>query len=187
VVAAIASKMVRRHPHVFGDLKVSGSSEVLANWGKLKAAEHAEKGKKRGTLDGVPTALPALLQAQRLGEKAAGVGFDWPDVAGVREKVTEELGELDEAIARGDRAAIEEELGDLLFTLTRLGGKLGVGPEESLRTCMQRFRARFDEMERRATAAGRALDGMTLEEMDALWRQAKAVLSPQAAKSSSDF
>jgi MazG family protein len=176
VVAAIASKLVRRHPHVFANTKVSGSSEVVANWGKLKAAEHAAKGKRRGTLEGVPTALPALLQAQRIGEKAAEVGFDWPDVAGVRDKVDEELRELDEALARKDAAAIGEELGDLLFTLTRLAAKVGVGPEESLRACIHRFRARFEEMERRAANQGRPLKEMSLEEMDALWRQAKAAL-----------
>ena len=176
VVAAIARKMVHRHPHVFGDLSVSGSAEVLANWDKWKAAEHAKKGKVRGTLDGIPVAMPALLQAQRVGEKAAGVGFDWPDVQGVRDKVTEELGELDEAMAGGDKAAIEEELGDLLFTLTRLGSKLGVPPEDALRSCIRRFRTRFASMESRATGEGRALKEMTLDEMDALWREAKAAL-----------
>lgn len=176
VVAAIARKMVHRHPHVFGDLTVSGSAEVLKNWDTWKAIEHAKKGKVRGTLDGIPAALPALLQAQRVGEKAAGVGFDWPDVQGVRDKVTEELGELDEAMASGDRQAIEEELGDLLFTLTRLGSKLGVPPEDALRACIRRFRTRFASMEARAGESGRALKGMSLDEMDALWREAKAAL-----------
>ncbi|HZU84111.1 MAG TPA: nucleoside triphosphate pyrophosphohydrolase, partial [Polyangiaceae bacterium] len=120
VVAAIASKLVRRHPHVFADVKVSGSSEVLENWGRLKEAERKAAGKVRKTLDGVPRALPALLQAQRVGEKAAEVGFDWPDVAGVREKVDEELRELDEAVAQGDVDAIEAELGDVFFALVNL-------------------------------------------------------------------
>lgn len=179
VVSAIARKMVHRHPHVFGDLAVSGSAEVLANWDRWKAAEHAKKGKVRGTLDGIPAAMPALLQAQRVGDKAAGVGFDWPDVQGARDKVTEELGELDEAMARGDKDAITEELGDLLFTLTRLGSKLGVPPEDALRACIRRFRARFASMEARAAGEGRALEGMTLDEMDALWREAKAALRAQ--------
>ncbi len=173
VVAAIARKMVHRHPHVFGDLKVSGSDEVLANWGKLKEQEHAEQGKVRGTLDGVPRALPALLRAQRIGEKAARVGFDWPDLAGVRAKVDEELRELDEAIAGGDAAAIGEELGDLLFVLTRLASWCKLDAEDVLGACIRRFRARFDDMEARAAASGKALDGMTPEEMDALWREAK--------------
>ena len=99
MVRAIATKMIRRHPHVFGDAKVKDADEVLANWGKLKEAEHEEKGIKRRALDGVPVDLPALLRAQRIGEKAAAVGFDWPDVAGVRDKVDEELREIDEAIA----------------------------------------------------------------------------------------
>ena len=176
VVAAIARKMVRRHPHVFGDLKVSGSSEVLANWGKWKAEEHAEKGKKRRTLEGIPEALPALLLAQRIGEKAADVGFDWPDVKGVRDKLDEEIRELDEAMAGGDATAIGEELGDVLFTLTRLGSKLGAPPEDALRACVRRFRARFEEMEDRAAEGGKQLKGMPLEEMDAMWRAAKQAL-----------
>ncbi|MSP62421.1 MAG: nucleoside triphosphate pyrophosphohydrolase [Myxococcales bacterium] len=170
VVAAIARKMVRRHPHVFGDLKVSGSEEVLANWGKLKAEEHAEQGKRRATLDGVPQALPSLLRAQRIGEKAAAVGFDWPDLAGVRAKVTEELGELDEAIASGDAAAIGEELGDLLFVLTRIASWCKVDAEGALAACIRRFRGRFEDMESRA---GRPLPELSLAEMDLLWRDAK--------------
>ncbi len=170
VVAAIAAKLVRRHPHVFGDLKVSGSDEVLRNWGQLKAKEHAEQGKQRGTLDGVPRALPALLRAQRIGEKAATVGFDWPDRAGVRAKVDEELAELDRAIADGDAQAIGEELGDLLFVLTRLASWVKVDAESVLSQAVARFRARFDDMEARA---GRPLKGMSLEEMDVLWREAK--------------
>ena len=176
VIAAIGRKMVRRHPHVFGDFKVTGSADVLANWSKWKAEEHAEQGKKRGTLDGVPDAVPALLQAQRIGEKAAETGFDWPDTKGVRDKVDEELAELDEAMASGDAVAIGEELGDVLFTLTRLGSKLGVGPEEALRACIRRFRARFTTMEASAAAEGQALKNMSLEDMDKLWRAAKAAL-----------
>lgn len=177
VVRAVAHKMIRRHPHVFGDLKVSGSSEVLAKWDQWKAEEHAEQGKRRGTLDGIPKALPALLQAQRLGEKAAKVGFDWPDVGGVREKLDEELGELDAALAQGDARAIGEELGDVLFTLTRLASKLGVDSEDALRACMGRFRARFEVMEARAEGEGRALPTLTLDELDALWRAAKRELA----------
>ena len=128
VVRAIATKMIRRHPHVFGDLKVKDSDEVLANWGKLKEAEHKEKGIQRRALEGVPVNLPALLRAQRIGEKAAAVGFDWPDIAGVREKVVEELAEIDEAVKSGDPAAIENEVGDLLLAASRLAAKLGVAP-----------------------------------------------------------
>jgi nucleoside triphosphate diphosphatase len=171
VVASIASKLVRRHPHVFGDLKVSGSDEVLANWSKLKAAERDAAGKKaRGTLDGIPPALPALLRAQRIGEKAAAVGFDWPDFAGVRAKVDEELGELDQAIASGDPQAIGEELGDLLFVLTRVGARCKVDSEQALSACIARFRHRFEHMEANAE---RPLRELSLDEMDLLWRAAK--------------
>jgi tetrapyrrole methylase family protein/MazG family protein/ATP diphosphatase len=176
VVNAIATKMVRRHPHVFGEAKVKDADEVLANWGKLKAAEHAEQGKKRATLDGVPSNLPSLLKAQRIGEKAAKVGFDWPDLAGVRKKVDEELGELDQAIATGDPERIGEELGDLLFVLTRLASWTKVDAEGVLSSTIARFRRRFEDMESRA---GRPLDGMSLEEMDVLWREAKLRTLPK--------
>ncbi len=173
VVRAIGAKMVRRHPHVFGDLKVSGSEEVLSNWGKLKEAEQREKGQPRTTLEGVPRALPALLRAQRIGEKAATVGFDWPDLSGVREKVDEELAELDQAIAARNPEAIADELGDLLFVLTRLGARCKVDPENALHRCIQRFQARFEFMEQSAAREGKALPGMSLEEMDRLWCEAK--------------
>jgi tetrapyrrole methylase family protein/MazG family protein len=178
VVAAIAGKMVRRHPHVFADASVGSAAEVTANWGRAKAAEHLAKGQRRGTLDGVPPATPALLLAQRIGEKAARVGFDWPDVQGVRDKLDEELGELDESMRAGDSEAIGEELGDVLFTLTRLGAKLGVPPEDALRACVLRFRRRFETMEGEAERLGRPLSELTLDEMDRLWRQAKAALGP---------
>jgi MazG family protein len=166
VVASIANKLVRRHPHVFGDLKVSGSDEVLANWSKLKAAERDAAGKKaRGTLDGIPQALPALLRAQRIGEKAAAVGFDWPDFAGVRAKVDEELGELDQAIASGDPQAIGEELGDLLFVLTRVGAWCKIDSEQALSACIGRFRHRFEHME---ANAGRPLTELSLDEINLL-------------------
>src|SRR5678815_3329934 len=110
VIAAIHAKMVHRHPHVFGDVQVKDADEVLANWDKLKAKEHAQQGKKRRALDGVPADLPALLRAQRIGEKAAAVGFDWPDVAGVRAKIEEEMKEIDEAVAQKDQDAIFHEV-----------------------------------------------------------------------------
>ena len=172
VVAEVVAKMTRRHPHVFGDLKVDGSAEVLRNWSKLKAAEKADAppAARRGLLDGVPRALPALLRAQRIGEKAAQVGFDWPDLAGVRAKIAEELNELDEAVRSGDSAAIGEELGDLLFVLTRLASWTKVDAEEALSACIGRFRRRFEDMEARAP---RPLSELSLEEQDLLWRDAK--------------
>src|SRR4051794_926019 len=125
VVTAIVDKLVRRHPHVFGDVKVSGTAEVLEHWEQLKAKEKAG----RGVLDGVPKALPALLRATRVGEKAARVGFDWPDLAGAREKVNEELAELDAAVHSEDRQRMEDELGDVLFSLVSVARKLDVDPE----------------------------------------------------------
>lgn len=176
VCQGIVAKMRRRHPHVFGDQKVSGAEEVLVNWARLKDAEHAAAGRPRGALDGVPREAPALLRAQRLGEKAAAVGFDWPDVKGVRDKVDEELAELDEAMAAADGRAIFEEMGDLLFTLTRLAAKLGVAPEDALRGAMGRFEARFRHLEEQVRSDGKTLTGMSLDEMDAYWRRAKQAL-----------
>jgi MazG family protein len=174
VIGAIAAKMTRRHPHVFGDAKVKDADEVLANWGKLKQAEHQEKGKKRRALDGVPVALPALLRAHRLGEKAAAVGFDWPDVAGVRDKVAEELREIDDAIAAGDPAQIEHEIGDLLLAVSRLSAKLGVAPEDALRSALRRFTSRFETMESEVLARGDEMAKTPLEELDRIWNQVKA-------------
>jgi tetrapyrrole methylase family protein / MazG family protein len=173
VVSSIVTKMVRRHPHVFADTQVKDSTEVLANWGKLKAKEHEDKGKKRRTLDGVPNDLPALLRAQRLGEKAAAVGFDWPDAAGVRDKIDEELKEIEEAVASGDPAAIEHEIGDLLLAVSRYAAKLGVAPEDALRSALRRFQGRFEAVEDRVAASGTHLKDTSLEELDRLWNEVK--------------
>ncbi len=173
VIQAIARKMIHRHPHVFGDTKVKDSTEVLVNWGKLKAEEHAEKGKKRRTLDGVPLELPALLRAQRIGEKAAAVGFDWPDAAGVREKIDEELQEIEEAVAGGDAREIEHEVGDLLLAVSRYAAKLGVAPEDALRSALRRFTSRFEAVEDRVTAAGGQVKDTPLEELDRIWIEVK--------------
>lgn len=169
VVHAISDKLERRHPHVFGDVKVDGASEVTANWEKLKLAEK----KNRAVLDGIPRGLPALLYAARMGDKAARVGFDWPDARGPREKVTEELTELDEAIASGDREHIRDELGDVLFAVVNLARKLDVDPEDSLGRTNRRFASRFRHVEQRARESGRALDEHTLAELDAYWNEAK--------------
>lgn len=169
VLGAVRDKLERRHPHVFGDASVSGTREVLANWEKLKQAEKAG----RGALDGIPRALPALLYALRMGDKAARVGFDWPDPSGPRAKVDEELGELDRAVASGDRDAMEHELGDLLFSVVNLARKLDLDPEGALTRTNQRFARRFRHVEARAREGGRALDQHTLEELDAFWNEAK--------------
>jgi tetrapyrrole methylase family protein / MazG family protein len=173
VVRAIANKMIRRHPHVFADTQVKDSTEVLANWGKIKAAEHEAKGKKRRTLDGVPKQLPALLRAQRLGEKAAAVGFDWPDAKGVRDKIAEELREIDEAIASGDQKQIDHEIGDLLLAVSRYAAKLGVAPEDSLRAALSRFTTRFEAVEDSVERSGRDVKDVGLAELDRYWNEAK--------------
>jgi MazG family protein len=174
VADAISEKLVRRHPHVFGDAVVKDAEGVMKQWVELKKEEKKAKGGGKSVLEGVPRELPALARAERLTEKASRIGFDWPSIAGAREKVTEELGELDEALAKGDRAAVEDELGDVFFALVNLARHAKVPPEEALRGTIGRFISRFHfveaELERRGVAHGKA----TLEEMDALWIEAKA-------------
>lgn len=175
VAAGIVTKLVRRHPHVFGDTEAKDSEAVLANWSQLKAEEKAEKG-KHGALDGVPKSAPALLRASRLGEKASAVGFDWPTSEGPRLKVDEELAELDEAIAARDRAQIEHEMGDVLFSLVNLARKLGVDPENALRGTADRFTQRFEHMESALGAEGRNVRGTETAELERYWEAAKAAL-----------
>jgi MazG family protein len=169
VVGAISDKLERRHPHVFGDAAVSGAAEVGERWEEIKAREKAG----RGTLSGMPRGLPALLYAFRLGEKASNVGFDWPDDRGPREKIDEECRELDEALARGDRASVEHEVGDLLFSVVNLARKHGIDPEEALRRTNRRFETRFGAVERRVVASGRTVREASLEELDSYWNDAK--------------
>jgi tetrapyrrole methylase family protein/MazG family protein/ATP diphosphatase len=170
VIAAICDKLVRRHPHVFADTRVSGSAEVIANWEAIKAEEK----RGRGALDGVPLALPALLRALRMGEKAARVGFDWPDGQGARDKVDEELRELDRALAAGDRTHAERELGDVLFALANLARKLELDPEAALRQTLARFAQRVAAVERAAAERGASVDALDAGQLDALWREVKA-------------
>jgi MazG family protein len=169
VVSAICDKLVRRHPHVFGDQQVSGVGEVLANWEAIKAQEKAG----RGALDGVPKALPSLLRAWRVADKAARVGFDWPDRAGARAKVDEELAELDAAIGSGDAKAVEHELGDVLFALVSVARKSEIDPEAALRGTLDRFTERVRWVERRVAEQGQELSTLSAEQLDALWQQAK--------------
>jgi ATP diphosphatase len=175
VCTAISDKIERRHPHVFGEGRVTGAEQVLQNWAKLKAEERKQKNGHHGSvLDGVPTAAPSLQRAERLTEKASRIGFDWPDVKGAREKLTEELAELDEAIASGDKDAIEHELGDVLFSVANVGRKLNCPPEDAGRQANRRFTERFQEVERRLEAKGIAFGEASLEQMDALWDEVKA-------------
>jgi MazG family protein len=173
VAEAIASKLVSRHPHVFGDAQVKDAEGVLRQWAALKREEKRAKGRGESVLEGVPREMPALARADRLTEKASRVGFDWPDPAGAREKVAEEIRELDEAMAAGDPAALEHEIGDALFALANLSRKLGIPPEEALRGAVGRFVTRFHHVERELTRRGVPHGGATLEEMDALWNEAK--------------
>jgi MazG family protein len=172
VARGIVAKLVRRHPHVFGDIVAKDAEAVLSNWAKLKAAEKAEKG-KHGALHGIPRSAPALLRATRAGEKAGAVGFDWPDADGPRAKIEEELRELDAARAHGDREEMQRELGDVLFAVTNLARKLGLDAEQALRDATDRFGRRFRHVEETLAAGGRAVADASPEEQDRLWEAAK--------------
>ena len=173
VVAGIAEKMVRRHPWVFGDEKLTAGENAadasIARWEEQKAKEKAA----RGRLGGVPVALPALLRALRIGEKAAAVGYDWPDAKGARAKVDEELRELDEAVREDQDARAEEELGDVLFALASYARKRGMDPEAALRGTLDRFTRRFRHAEQAAEAKGTSLSALDAEALDTLWNAAK--------------
>jgi MazG family protein len=174
VARAISDKLVRRHPHVFGDVRVRDADEVVRNWKRIKAEERRTKGEAADPFAGVPAALPALVRADQLGEKAAHVGLDWRDADGVIEKVDEERRELAAAIATGDRGAIERELGDLLLAVASLARHLGVSAEMALRAANDRFVARVRRMEAEARARGATLGELGPEELDRLWSAAKA-------------
>jgi MazG family protein len=174
ICRAVREKLIRRHPHVFGQLEVRDADEVLQNWVKLKAAERKAKlGHEGSVLDGVPSAAPALLRAERLTEKASRVGFDWSSIAEVRNKVSEEMNELDQAIASADQAAIEHELGDVLFALVNLARFTRTPAEDALRQANHRFSERFRFVEEGLRARGIAVGAATLEQMEELWQKAK--------------
>jgi MazG family protein len=183
-LAAVNEKLIRRHPHVFASpdgsagppaSAVSTPADVIAQWHEIKARERAEAGRTaESVLAGVPLTLPALARAEELGRRAARVGFDWPDAAGVIDKVEEEIAELREAAASGGRADLEAELGDLLFALAQWARKQGLDAEAALRGANARFSARFREVEARVIASGRPFDRFTLDELEALWQAAKA-------------
>lgn len=174
IADGITAKLIRRHPHVYGEVEVDGSGQVLRNWEAIKQQEKAEKGEDQSVLAGVPRSLPALLRAYRVGQKASNAGFDWPDLAGPVEKIDEELAEFRETLESDDRARQEEELGDLLFAIVNVARKLKIEPELALRGTIERFQSRFAAVEGGLSAAGKRLDEASLEEMDALWDQAKA-------------
>lgn len=171
VLQGIHKKIVQRHPHVFGDLQLKDNQAVLKNWEKLKEQERREDGTETGSLlDGVSQALPALLQSQTYQKRAARVGFDWPTIQGVLEKLNEELGEVDRAEDPDERA---KEIGDLLFAVVNLARWYGVDAENSLRETNSRFRKRFSYIERKAHESGRSITDLTLDEMESLWQEAK--------------
>jgi MazG family protein len=167
---AIAEKLIRRHPHVFGDGAANTSDDVKRRWDEIKADEKKARGKpQQGRLDSVPRNLPALVEAQQISSKAAAVGFDWERPGQVLDKLNEELRELAAARENGTPAEVEGEVGDLLFVLVNLARKLRVDPEQALRKTNAKFRKRFAHVEKHA-----ALPGATLGEMEALWQEAKA-------------
>lgn len=174
VARCLTEKLIRRHPHVFGDTTVSGSAQVLQNWEAIKSAEG--DGGPKSVLDGVPRHLPALQKAQRVQTRVARVGFDWDDVGDVLAKVEEELGEVRQAMAEGDEDAVAEELGDLLFAVVNLGRFLGHEAEQALQSTVGKFGARFQEVERRIREDGRDVADCSLVEMDAHWEAVKKEL-----------
>jgi len=174
VLTGIHRKIVRRHPHVFGDLRLDSSDRVVRNWEQLKAAERRANGEHevKGLLDGVTKALPALTQAQAYQARAARVGFDWREIAPVVEKVREEL---DELLQANDGSEREDELGDLLFAVVNLARWYRVDAESALRRTNERFYRRFKYIEEKARQSGRDLHQMSLEEMDVFWEEAKGL------------
>ena len=170
VVHGIHSKIVRRHPHVFGELKLDSVDGVLANWEKLKEKERGKKKDGKGLLDGVPVALPALEQAQEYQDRAARVGFDWPEIGGVLDKIAEEIAEVKNATNEQELTA---ELGDLLFALVNLARWKKVDAESALRGTNMKFKKRFGYVEQAAKNQGRNLSELSMDEMESLWQEAK--------------
>lgn len=170
VIKHIYDKIIRRHPHVFGDLELDGVDGVLANWEKLKEKERGGKKESKGILDGVPISLPALSQAQEYQDRAARVGFDWKEIDGVLDKVKEEIEEIKKAESDFELAS---EIGDLFFVLVNLVRWKNVDAESALRNTNIKFKKRFDHIEKRAKEQNKNLSDMTLEEMDSFWNEAK--------------
>jgi ATP diphosphatase len=172
VAENLTAKLVRRHPHVFGDVDAADAGAVLRNWEQIKIEEKKAKPKAESLLDEVARTMPATLEASKLGSKAAKVGFDWPDSAGLFAKLDEEIAELMVEVEAGDKAKAEGEFGDLMFTAMNLARHLGVDPESALRATNAKFRRRFAAMESSAGEDG--LEGKGLDELEELWVSAKA-------------
>ena len=165
----ISEKLINRHPHIYGDIKVSDEEEVKKNWESIKLKEG-----KKSVLEGVPVSLPALVKANRIQDKVAGVGFDWEDPSDVLEKVREELGEMQAEIESGDADSIEDEFGDVLFSLVNYARFLRINPENALEKTNKKFIKRFKYLETKAKDAGKSLKEMTLAEMEDFWQESKS-------------
>jgi len=170
VANSICEKLINRHPHIYGDVKVKDEAEVKQNWEKLKLKEG-----KTSVLEGVPKSLPALVKASRIQEKVAGVGFDWEEPQQVWEKVEEELHEFKEEVKNGNQEQIEQEFGDVLFSLINYARFLNINPENALETTNKKFIKRFQYLESKAKTLNKTLNGMTLSEMDVFWEEAKSL------------
>lgn len=174
VIEGICTKLVTRHPHVFGDVKVAGSKDVLRNWDEIKKREKAD----RSTAEfGIPQQLPALQRSHKIGVKTEGAKFDWPDASGVLAKVKEELAEVEEAVTFQSQDRQDDEIGDLLFAVSQLARHLKLDPEQSLRRANRKFEARFFQMQKIARANGLDWNSLTLEQKEDLWSAAKKSLS----------
>jgi tetrapyrrole methylase family protein/MazG family protein/ATP diphosphatase len=183
-LTAIAEKLIRRHPHVFarqdGEPQVSTAGEVVTKWEQIKAQERGAAAKPKTLLGTVPTALPALLRAYQIGQRAKSVGFDWLRPADVVDKIQEEVDEVRAAVANGSatsREQVEEEMGDLFFTIANLSRQLGIEPETALRKANDKFTNRFESMERAIEGSGRRMSDMSLQELERHWQQAKSTPS----------
>ncbi len=179
VARGIHDKLVRRHPHVFGDSPVADMGQLHLSWEAQKARERAAAG-DHGVLADVPRALPSLARAAKLSRRAGQVGFDWPSPAAVREKVGEELSEVDEAVGRSHQRDVEEEIGDLLFVIANWARHLGVDPEVALQAAGRKFERRFGHMEREAQGRRLPLDQLTPSQWEELWQAAKAAETPSS-------
>jgi ATP diphosphatase len=173
VAAAIADKLERRHPHVFGNVEIRSAEEQTRAWEEHKHAERASRGQGNGALDGVTLGLPALTRASKLGARAARVGFDWADALGVLDKIDEEIAELRAERARGERGDVQGELGDALFSLAQAARHLGVDPEAALRQANGKFERRFRHVEALLASSGRSAADADMAELEALWTRAK--------------
>lgn len=170
VADALNAKLIFRHPHVFGDVNVKDAHDVEQNWEQIKLKE---KGGNKTVLAGVPTALPSMIKANRIQEKAANVGFDWDEPSQVWDKVKEEIIELSQEMAQMDKAKMEEEMGDVFFSLINVSRLYGIDPENALEKTNKKFINRFNYLETKAANLGKSLKEMTLEEMDEIWNEAK--------------